>query len=35
MHRYLAVSNTMSPHDIHLNDKGIEKRPVHNVKDAF
>jgi hypothetical protein len=29
------VSNTMSPHDIHLNYKGMEKLPVHDVKDAF
>jgi hypothetical protein len=25
----------MSPHDIHLNYKGMEKLPVHDVKDAF
>jgi hypothetical protein len=30
-----AVSSTMSPHDIHLNYKGMEKLPVHDVKDAF
>jgi hypothetical protein len=26
--------NTLSPHDIHLNYKGMEKLPVHDVKDA-
>jgi methionine-rich copper-binding protein CopC len=30
-----AASNTMSPHDIHLNYKGMEKLSVHDVKDAF
>jgi hypothetical protein len=27
-------SNTMSPHEMHLNYKGMEKLPVHDVKDA-
>jgi|HubBroStandDraft_1064217.scaffolds.fasta_scaffold4424152_1 hypothetical protein len=30
-----VVSSTLSPHDIHLNYKGMEKLPVHDVKDAF
>ena len=30
-----VVSGTMSPHDIHLNYKGMEKLPVQDVKDAF
>jgi hypothetical protein len=30
-----VVSNTMSPHEIHLDYKGMEKLPVHDVKDAF
>ncbi len=30
-----AVSNTMSPHDIHLNYKRMKELPVHDVKDAF
>ena len=30
-----AVSSTMSPHDIHLNYKGMKELPVHDVKDAF
>jgi hypothetical protein len=30
-----AVSDTMAPYDIHLNYKGMEKLPVHDVKDAF
>ncbi len=30
-----AVSNTMSPHDIHLNYKRMRELPVHDVKDAF
>jgi hypothetical protein len=30
-----VVSSTMSPHDIHLDYKGMEKLPVHDVKDAF
>jgi flagellar basal body-associated protein FliL len=30
-----AVSTTMSPHDIHLNYKAMDKLPVHDVKDAF
>jgi hypothetical protein len=30
-----VVSNTMSPHEIHLNYKAMEKLPVHDVKDAF
>jgi hypothetical protein len=29
-----AVSGTLAPHDIHLNYKGMEKLPVHDVKDA-
>jgi methionine-rich copper-binding protein CopC len=29
-----AVANTMSPHDVHLNYKGMEELPVHDVKDA-
>jgi hypothetical protein len=29
-----AAVKTMSPHDIHLNYKGMEKLPVHDVKDA-
>jgi hypothetical protein len=29
-----VVSNTMSPHEIHLNYKGMERLPVHDVKDA-
>jgi hypothetical protein len=29
-----AASNTLSPHEIHLNYKGMEKLPVHDVKDA-
>jgi hypothetical protein len=29
-----AVSGTLSPHEIHLNYKGMEKLPVHDVKDA-
>jgi hypothetical protein len=30
-----AVSSTLSPHDIHLNYKEMEKLPVHDGKDAF
>jgi hypothetical protein len=30
-----VVSNTRSPHEIHLNYKAMEKLPVHDVKDAF
>jgi flagellar basal body-associated protein FliL len=30
-----AVSNTMSPHEIHLNYKRMKELPVHDVKDAF
>jgi hypothetical protein len=30
-----AVPSTMSPHEIHLDYKGMEKLPVHDVKDAF
>lgn len=29
-----AVPNTLSPHDIHLNYKGMEALPVHETKDA-
>jgi hypothetical protein len=29
-----VVSNTMAPHEIHLNYKEMEKLPVHDVKDA-
>jgi hypothetical protein len=28
------VSSTLSPHEIHLDYKGMEKLPVHDVKDA-
>jgi hypothetical protein len=31
----VAVSSTMSPHDIHLNYKAMKELPVHDVKDAF
>jgi flagellar basal body-associated protein FliL len=27
--------NTLSPHEIHLNYKAMEKLPVHDVKDAI
>jgi hypothetical protein len=30
-----VVSSTLSPHEIHLNYKAMEKLPVHDVKDAF
>jgi hypothetical protein len=30
-----AVSNTLSPHEIHLNYKAMKTLPVHDVKDAF
>jgi hypothetical protein len=30
-----VVSSTVSPHEIHLNYKAMEKLPVHDVKDAF
>ena len=30
-----AVSGTLAPHDIHLEYKGMEKLPVHDVKDAI
>jgi hypothetical protein len=29
-----AASSTLSPHEIHLNYKGMEKLPVHDIKDA-
>ncbi len=29
------ISTTMSPHDIHLNYKGMKELPVYDVKDAF
>jgi hypothetical protein len=29
-----AASNTLSPHEIHLNYKGMESLPVHETKDA-
>jgi hypothetical protein len=31
----VAGSNTLSPHDIHLNYKAMKTLPVHDVKDAF
>jgi hypothetical protein len=30
-----ARSSTLAPQEIHLNYKGMEKLPVHDVKDAF
>src|ERR1700722_10239969 len=30
-----AVSNTLSPHEIHLIYKAMKTLPVHDVKDAF
>jgi hypothetical protein len=30
-----ATSNTRSPHEIHLNDKGMKELPVHEVKEPF
>jgi hypothetical protein len=30
-----VVSSTMLPHEIHRDYKGMEKLPVHDVKDAF
>jgi hypothetical protein len=30
-----AASNTLSPHEIHLNYKAMKTLPVHDVKDAF
>jgi hypothetical protein len=30
-----ASSNTLSPHDIHLNYKAMKNLPVHDIKDAF
>jgi hypothetical protein len=33
--RTAAGAITLSAHDIHLNYKGMEKLPVHDVKDAF
>ena len=30
-----AAANTLSPHEIHMNYKDMEKLPVHDVKDAF
>jgi hypothetical protein len=29
-----ATANTLSPHEIHLNYKGMESLPVHEIKDA-
>jgi flagellar basal body-associated protein FliL len=29
-----AAPNTLSPHEIHVNYQGMEKLPVHDVKDA-
>jgi hypothetical protein len=28
------ITNTLSPHEIHLNYKAMENLPVHDVKDA-
>jgi hypothetical protein len=33
--RTAVSSNTLSPHDIHLNYKAMKTLPVHDVKDAF
>jgi hypothetical protein len=30
-----ATSNTLSPHEIHLNYKSMKKLPVHEVKEPF
>jgi hypothetical protein len=30
-----TAANTLSPHEIHMNYKEMEKLPVHDVKDAF
>jgi hypothetical protein len=31
----VATSNTLSPHEIHLNYGTMKELPVHEVKDAF
>jgi len=31
----LAASITLSPHEIHLNYRGMKDLPVHDGKDAF
>ena len=30
-----ATSNTLSPHEIHLNYKGMKELPVNEVKEPF
>jgi hypothetical protein len=30
-----ATSNTLSPHEIHLNFKAMKELPVHEVKEPF
>jgi hypothetical protein len=30
-----AASKTLSPHEIHLNYKGMKDLPVHEVKEPF
>ena len=30
-----ATSNTLSPHEIHLNYKSMKELPVHEVKEPF
>ena len=31
----MAASNTLSPHEIHLNYKSMKELPVHEVKEPF
>jgi hypothetical protein len=31
----MATSNTLSPHEIHLNYQNMKELPVHEVKDPF
>jgi hypothetical protein len=31
----VATSDTLSPHEMHLNYKGMKELPVHEVKEPF
>jgi hypothetical protein len=31
----VATSNTLSPHEIHVNYRAMKELPVHEVKDPF
>jgi hypothetical protein len=31
----MAASNTLSPHQIHLNYKAMKELPVHEIKEPF